>query len=356
MQKVTLLLSLLLIAYSAYGQQDVKVNLPNVTGKGSKLAFNIVEVKDARANKEEIGITKVKKKSYRMIFSYDSEKMIKSFIDKQFKANKDGVAIRFQIENLGITAADRKDKKSRDRFFLKTTFYGLYEGKEELLYTFSGSNDMNGTKSPRTDVANYLARALKLSIENFEKAFKKHPEWNSTPSNPIGINVSKEVVYNKIQLIDTIPCNIDYKLSPDNYITPPLEGEVDFAHSAFTMSYSLMAEEIDRKMNLKVYPKVYFLKSKSWAKKEFADSLWLGHQQMLFDITAAYGMKFKQTIEEKSFSPGFYKSEMNALYNSVYRAYNAYIDEFQEATEFGQNAEQAKLWRVKIDELTAAVR
>ncbi|QLH44616.1 MAG: hypothetical protein HWD58_02720 [Bacteroidota bacterium] len=77
-----------------------------------------------------------------------------------------------------------------------------------------------------------------------------------------------------------------------------------------TLTYQLSATESSKELNLKIYPKAFFHKSRSWFKSTADWGLQLPYQQGIYDLCTAYGNKLAKAFKSANYSLGEYKSQI----------------------------------------------
>lgn len=106
--------------------------------------------------------------------------------------------------------------------------------------------------------------------------------------------------------------------------------------SAKTSKFSLI--EFNAVVEARFYP------DKSWYKKEFANSFVLAHEQLHFDITELYARKFRQKIDQATFTVHI-KKELSALNKSINMELKEMQQEYDRDSNFSRNAETQLRWQ-----------
>lgn len=346
------ILCFLSITQELFSQNKVEINRIPKQGEIINIDFGIVEIRDNRSDKEQFGnIHTSKSKRYlNYYFTPDAASVVTTFANTQFRNGTIGNII-IAIDKLEITEINEK-KKSADKFFIDLWFINKNkDGSENKLYHFFGTTVFRSNKNSKKDVLTTLATAIKKGIELFQEELKKHPEWLAAAQVESKIKMNKKIYFNTIEGGDTIACNKNYTLISSDFTANISTDEKDPAYSHFVITYRLQAEDEGDVVNLNIYPKVFFLRSKSWAKKEIQSSTWLPYQQLLFNTAIAYGILFKNELENKKLSPGYYRYEINDIYNSTLKKFGSTLDQIQEESKFGTDIDVVKKWTEKIDEM-----
>lgn len=111
---------------------------------------------------------------------------------------------------------------------------------------------------------------------------------------------------------------------------------LSFELSAKTSKFSLI--EFNAVVEARFYP------DKSWYKKEFANSFVLAHEQLHFDITELYARKFRQKIDQATFTVHI-KKELSALNKSINMELKEMQQEYDRDSNFSRNAETQLRWQ-----------
>ena len=344
--------------FQLQGQSSQTINLSDWNGKSSAVPFTISAVNDLRENSSNIGLAfhKTKKKDITFSFASSSETMILNLLNRQFTQG-DETAVTLEIKKL--TLEKRQERKSlRNRLYFNCTFNNAETGA--LLYSFNSSNAVDPSKNPKLNITNYIARAITSAVSNFKKDYLVHPEWHQDMSNTTAmetVSINKKVIYNQFETSgDTIALRKGYKLSKNDFAAQATDGEKDNAYSFFEMTYQLQSEDEGNKINLRLYPKAYFLRSKSWVKpSDSIHSNWLAYQQLLYDNATLYALKFKNKLVNKRFSAGYYKSEINKIYNETARSLYDSMDLIYSETKFGQDNASLQQWIIEVNKALATL-
>lgn len=347
---MTRFFSLMLVLFfscAAAAQSKVLIDLKEWKGNKGEIPFSISSVKDNRPMSGKIGtIDNSKKRKTNIEFKSNSAPMIHSFIEKNYTQGTE-LDIQMDIEVLEIQKAEKKGKEI-PYFVFACKFY-KQDDFTQPLYSFNARNSIPRKKSLKEAMTNYIGRALSASILNFKKSAQKHPEWKKSNANSPNVKVTNQTVYNKFeQLGDTIALDGKYQLQDADFAGVVQDEEKDAAYSFFMLSYSLDVVDEKNKVAVKVFPKAFFLRSKSWAKKSDTTN-WKSHQQLLFDLASYHGLLLKKALETNEYSAGFYKSEANKIYNEISMNYFDEMDQLQAETLYGTLKKKEVAWREKVN-------
>ncbi len=347
MKRIYLLILALGLYIVSLAQTDVKIDLDDWKGRNQRISFKISTVQDNRQNPDVIGRIKISKtKNKEIAFDGPSNRQFENFIAKNYTQGKE-LDVRMEIERIDISEIEVKKKKMH-AFYFACKFYKNDNSITEPLYSFNARNSIPKKNALKLAMTNYLGRAITSAISNFKTSYKKHPEWQKENINAPTVNIKKNIFYNQFAGGDTIALDGKYKLKSSDFMGVVGEEEKDDAYSYFMMTYQLNALDDKKNITLNIYPELYFLRSRSWAKKD-SSSTWLPHQQLLFDLATHHGQLFKNAVNEKDFSAGYYKAEINKIYNKASANYFDEMDQLQAETQYGENKKKEKEWREKVD-------
>lgn len=348
MKRLTTTTFFLCLAVIAFAQNTIEIDLADWSGKTEKTAFSINSVEDNRENSNEIGFVNISKnKEKEIVFGSNSSEMIQQFILKNFDPGHE-MSIRMEIEQLDIQEMKLKKNKTLSVFLFACKFYKMDDSQQEALYSFNAKNSILKKNNLKTAMTNYTGRAIQAAILNFKKSYKKHPEWKKAQAASTGVEIKKEIIFNKFMGGDTIALDGNYQLKAEDFAGIVGDEEEYEAYSYFIMTYTLDAVDEDNTIALKITPKTFFLRSQSWAKKT-EENNWLAYQQLLFDLAAHHSNLFKKKLETKELSAGFYKTEINQIYNKTTADYFDEMDNMQAQTKYGEDPEKVASWRAKVD-------
>jgi len=347
MKKIILLASLFCMAVATKGQSPITVNLNQWKGKQQSVPFTINEVVDTRPDTKKIGTLKLSKTKEKIVeFSTTSQTQIQAFLVKNYN-QENNLNVRMEIDRLDIQEITVK-KKKMNALYYECKFYKSDNSLNVPLYTFKARNTIPKKNALTSALTNYMGRAITAGIANFKRSYKKHPEWKKANLSTPTVAMTKSISYNKLGGGDTIALDGKYILKASDFAGTVGEEEKDEAFSHLLMTYKISAEDNKKKISLNISPKAYFLRSRSWSKK-IDSSNWLSHQQLLFDLASYHGQLFKKAMQEKEFSPGYYKAEANAIYNSISANYFDEMDQLQAETLYGTKEEEEQKWRKKVN-------
>lgn len=346
MKHLIVLFFTLLSCGALWAQSKMEINLADWKGKIENVPFTISEVVNNEKLPNDLGLVPIKKKKVkRAIFASDSELMIEKFVDKNF-LQQEGFDIRMEINSIQIKM-EKVGQKSKADFFYSCKFYRGSSTKS--LYTFIAKNPIKVKKKQQTAITFYVGRAIQTSILNFKKAYANHPEWSVINKSTPDISVTAKTYHNQfLPSGDTIALDGLYQLQVSDFAGSVQEEEKDDAYSFLMLSYSLDAVDDDNRVAIKIYPKAFFLRSKSWIRTS-EDSNPIAYQQLLFDLATHHGNLLHQALSNYEYTAGFYRAEANKIYNDLSANYFDKLDQLQAETRYGTLPGKVKEWREKIN-------
>jgi len=348
MKRICLLIFSLCLSIVAFGQSEISVDLEQWKGKKQSIPFKIVEIQDNRIKTEVLGKIKIAKNRDKTIrLARPAEQIFENFMRKNYSQGRE-LDIRMEIERIEIKEVELKKNKKMPALYFACKFYKNDNSMAEPLYSFTARNTIPKKNALKLALTNYLGRATTAAIANFKKSYQKHPEWLKANINTPTVKIDKSIYYNQFEGGDTIAIDGKHNLTLADFAGVVAENEKDDAYSSLTLSYALVAEDSKKKIKVAIYPKLYFLRSRSWAKKD-SKTNWLAHQQLLFDLASYHGLQFKKALQAKTLSAGYYKAEINKIYNAISADYNNEMDQLQAETQYGTNAAKETEWKSKVD-------
>ncbi len=87
-----------------------------------------------------------------------------------------------------------------------------------------------------------------------------------------------------------------------------------------------------------------FYPDQSWYRKEMASSFILSHEQLHFDITELYARKFRQQIDNTTFSIHI-KKELSKLNKLINKDLKAMQEKYDKDSNFSRNVETQRKWQ-----------
>jgi len=130
----------------------------------------------------------------------------------------------------------------------------------------------------------------------------------------------------------------DFKGKPDNNAkwkaTTICEIKAEFPFSETSNKYYAIV-------------KCYFIKSKSWVKKDPTDYL-LNHEQMHFDMGEVFCRKMRKEFSEKTFSNNVFAKESQKIYEKTMKDYAKEQELYDKETNHSLIKEKQEEWNQKI--------
>lgn len=356
MKKILSLLLFLFIMDKSYSQiKKTTLSLQPIEIKMKELSFSIQDVEISSFVSDTLGIisTRKGKETILAMMPEGKKNAIKTFLESQFIQNKKGTAIILEITKMGLTPVEKGHFNPKDLFQLECTFWGIINEEKTLLYNFKAKNEFGNFEDAPTVFGNYISRALVSGVEKFKESYDKKAEWHNEFQNaslqnqkPIKVNC----VYNKIKQTDSIPCNfgnqIDWNMFQENK-----KENTDMGSAKFILTYKVESEETNKQLKLDIYVNAFLNKRTSWRPKNIQNNTWLEYQQGHFDICAVYGNQLFQKMKTYPYNLGTFKTELNTIYNTIYIEYTRIRKEYADATQNGNNENEIKKWRQKINKM-----
>lgn len=288
-------------------------------------------------------------KSQEVVLGKSPERTITEFLSKQLSYSNQPEIIMVLTE-CRIAATEASKTSVSDTFLFRCEFYKEQVNPENYLYTFKARNPMGSFDKAGDVVNNYYSRAILSAIDKFGNSLSQHPEWLSSgleDQKPVKVSVS----LNPMKSSDSVGCKKGFLLKASDYQPNDKDTSSKTVFTKMTLTYQLAAVESSKELNLKIYPKAFFHRSRSWFKPGADWGVQLPYHQGIYDLCTAYGNKLAKAFKAAKFSLGEYKSEINSIYNTVFNEYAELRKKYQAETKEGLDAEQMATWRKKIDDL-----
>jgi hypothetical protein len=275
------------------------------------------------------------------------EDSVLNFIKRQFQQKSKGMDIVMLITECKIYPVEIGKCNTQDTFRFQCEFYKNEVDASNYLYMFKAKNLMGSFDKAENVMNNYYSRALLSAVNNFSTAIELHPEWFITDiKNEKPIKTS--VIFNAIKGKDTIACENNFHVSKSDFTLNEKDTSSRQIFTKVTLTYKIDATESNKELNLKIYPKAFFEKSRSWIKPNTDFETYKDYQQGIIDLCTIYGAKLNEALKNKSYSLGEYKSEINTAYNEVFGEYVQMRKDFKNETNEGQNIQKMKEWQQRI--------
>lgn len=315
------------------------------------IPFRIDAVQISESVQPAVGLiqSRSSSKTQEVVLGKSPEKNIIEFLSKQLSYSNQPEIILVLTE-CRIAATEAGKSSVSDTFLFRCEFYKAPVNPENYLYTFKARNPMGSFDKAGDVVNNYYSRAILSAIDKFGISLSQHPEWVSSgleEQKPVKVSVT----LNPMKSADSIGCKKGFLLKANDYQSNDKDTSTKTVFTKMTLTYQLSATESSKELNLKIYPKAFFHKSRSWFKSTADWGLQLPYQQGIYDLCTAYGNKLAKAFKSANYSLGEYKSQINTIYNTVFNEYAEVRKTYQAETNEGMDLAQMALWRKKIDDL-----
>lgn len=351
--KATYLIFLICICFNVIAQKKhLEIKITSTTNELKLINFHIDQISFSNEVKDTMGFIGIRKKTLEQKAVlvnklYD----LQTIISSHYTQSLNGTPIHLKIKKLGSYPVNPNYFSPSDTFKYECDFVGIFNGNEELLYTYKAKNLFGSFVNPAEVLSNYISRAFISSIDQFSKTFDSNSQWNilnDTSTTKINIVVFQ----NSIKGADSIPCSKNTKLQLSDFnIAKNKDSNSAIGHCRMILTYVAYLEESNTKPSLFIHVKSFFNRTRSWINPTLANEEWLSYQQGHFDLCTIYGNKLTNECKQFPFTLGEYKSELNQLYNKVYTEYVLKRKQYETETNQGRNNEMIKKWKSDIDNL-----
>jgi hypothetical protein len=136
------------------------------------------------------------------------------------------------------------------------------------------------------------------------------------------------------------------RLTWDDYMAKPSMDD----EAAAVTSTGIGIEYQVRNSQLSYKITCMFSKIRSWGR--YKSDYILSHEQGHFDITEIFARKLAKEIDEYTFNPRSFKTDLNKIYKNVMKEKEDYQDLYDRETDYSRNRTKQADWLKKIsDEL-----
>ncbi len=176
---------------------------------------------------------------------------------------------------------------------------------------------------------------------------------NELTAQPLKLSVE---VLNRAASGDTVYYKDFPKLTWDNFTgKPPVTGnEAALTSSGFGFGAGMKYKEGKGTLNITVY--CFFLKDRSWVKKNRKTDYILNHEQHHFDISYLAMARFISNLQKINFTMDNYSAKLNAAYDESYDYMTSLQDDYDGQTKNGQLKDKQAEWVIKIDKMIAGYK
>jgi hypothetical protein len=348
----------------------ITIGLSNLYGQNAKhlihcgdigipakgLRFEIQEIKIHSSVNDQMGLIQSRgdSKPLDVVLPSQIEKISIQFLQKQYSFSRD-LKIIMEITECRIGAFSPGKTHVSDTFLFQCSFYREKLDPEFYLFAFKARNLMGSFDNAPEVMNNFYSRVLLSATEKFSTSLKDHPEWFGSEiadQKPVKLSVA----HNPIQSKDSIPCKTGYQLKPEDYQLNSKDTSNKSVFTKMTLTYLIDATENSKELNLKIYTKAFFHKSRSWYKGSPDWNALLPYHQGIYDLCMAYGIKLNKALKDRKFSLGEYRTEINTIYNEVLNEYAELRKKYQSETKEGMDSEQVSRWQIRIQEILKEVQ
>lgn len=277
---------------------------------------------------------------------YFSEQFIKQdFTEKTTKI------YYFILNRFAYAKSSKRETSANDSLFFDGYFALAEMDSLQPYFHFQSKAGWNKKLPVMQSISYYLEKMCANALHSFADYVASDtllPKQNQIPR----IKVEKRILYNSFSVGDSIPCLQSTFLQKEDFqLNTKKENNSAQSFSSLQFSYQSHAEEKKDTLHLTVNLYCYFDKNRSWYSANTIENNWLAYQQGRFDICSAIGMQWKDSIIRTHFSAGFYKEELNKLYNTYRLRLMHWIKKYELETNYGSNIEKVEEWKQKIKAL-----
>lgn len=344
MKIVKILYIILIFGSEGYSQKLLTLSPEKVTFSPS---FNIINVNDARIQRENIGqvfISAIQKEP--IGFKGGTEPVIKKFLLQSLPSKENQLLLRYRILDLKITESKLSNGNISGQVQLKVAFDRI--GKKD---TISLTESTTSTSFLRSDVQMSHSKYETILASLFIKSLEYFDKW-------LTLNGSKhEALIKGVKIVflpetdvndnDTVYYHTR-KISWDDFRGKPTNthfGAAIFANFAYGASFQV----VDGYIIAKISTKTYMVRGMSWVLPTSQNDYSLAHEQLHFDIARLVTERFKKKIATMQADLII---DLNSMiqyeYLESYREMNQLQKQYDTETNHSLSSQIQAIWAAKV--------
>ncbi|MFY7911013.1 MAG: DUF922 domain-containing protein [Emticicia sp.] len=344
MKIIKVLLLVLTLGQEAYSQKLLTLNPEKVSFKPS---FNIVDVVDARPQRENIGQAFVSAAQKDPInFKAGTETAIKRFLTQSLPNKEAQLLLRYRILDLKISESKLPNGNFSGQIQLKVAFDRI--GKKDTVLLTETSTSTTFVRSdiqmPNAKYESILSSLLGKSLEYFDKWLTLNGSKHEALIKGVKIIFMPE---NDANDNDTI-YHHTRKVNWDDFRGKPTNtryGAAIFANFAYGASFQV----IDNYIVAKISTKTYMVRGMSWMQPNALSDYALAHEQLHFDIAKVITERFKKKILAMQADLII---DLNSMiqyeYLESYREMNQLQKQYDNETNHSISRQNQAAWEAKV--------
>lgn len=166
-----------------------------------------------------------------------------------------------------------------------------------------------------------------------------------------GTKAVNSIKSNLTSTADTFYYNPKQRLSLKDFEGKPDISSIATAVTASGFRYDCSSILKDGLLTIDINTICYFNKKNSWVREELASPAILKHEQVHFDITYLWALKFSKRINAISFSSSIWKTQLSDLYREYSDRMTSMQNDYDAETQNGIRDNKQNAWQKKIQQL-----
>jgi len=329
---------LLTAALPSMAQNTTIITLSDTKAEHRPQNFHVTAIEDYRDVKTTIG--RINEGSIDLHGGLANG--LTEYINKNVEQNSNTLPVTMRINRFAIT---EKTAGAKRQFELQVSI-AYYTGTSKLV-EYNGNSFAQSNGEADSYVEKLIRKNIVDNLRDFDTWMDKNK--NSISTEP---TVEVNVIFSRATENKN---HIAYSKTNKLYITDfkgrPDEASPGAAATLSGIGMNMQSSTLRNKTTVDVTVSIYFDKTRSWMKDNGKNITILMHEQRHFDITAIKACELKRLIEQTTFSPANYKTELKELLDKVQNEGADMQNTYDRETEHGTIIDEQGKWNKKIDEL-----
>jgi hypothetical protein len=271
---------------------------------------------------------------------------LKNMIDKRLLADSNLAPVIINIRDFSVLPKDSSGW-SRDQLKIDLRFQSSLNDTSVDFAAYSFSGDLYKYMKNQKYYFNLLQNELPGMIEQLNRIINN--SYNDFPYN--GLKIISAIRCPELNVPDTIFYNIFKKLSLKDF-----KGSSDILSEASAATSSSFLYNASEKIKegykvISVNTQCFFLKNKSWIKADAMLRYILDHEQLHFDITYLWALKFSNAINKVGLTMENWREPLDKLNKEYFAEMIVMQTDYDRESDSGRDGKFQKFWAKKIKEL-----
>ncbi|NEU07208.1 hypothetical protein GZH53_02685 [Flavihumibacter sp. R14] len=312
--------------------------------------FYINKVLDSRDDRTSIGLFVVPGPSGQLPkqpgnFNETADYAIEKFLKESLRRQTNLRPVNIRLQKLKVLEKVLTGALVSGSVEISLSFESDGEVPVRLL-EYSGGTEYTRPANQISVIDQALGATIIHSINYFNNWINKEAGSNE--------NFAKEVVlvfedYEPRDPSDTVFYSVQRRLTWMDFKSPPNNNSPFVAEIFPFLSFDQSSDIVNGVINIRIIPKVYFIKSFSWVKGSSRNPYTLNHEQRHFDIVKIAEQRFKKKLIAEKLTVENYQGILSVEYLQILREMNAMQKEYDLDTKHGTDTAMQDKWNKRID-------